>query len=318
MKIFLGVVWIIYAALAPAAFAKGAPQRVGILLYPGVQIIDFTGPYEVFGWADYEVVTISEDGKPVVANMNFHVTPNYSFANAPKLDVLVIPGGDIRQPKSSRATLQWVQTNAKTAIRVLSVCNGAFILAETGLLDGLSATTFYPEQDNLKKSYPKIHVITDQRLVDNGKIVTAGGLSSGIDAALYIVGEERGLEKARSIASSLEYGWKPEKGYVRGNMADAKLKTISEKIPKNIKFDQIYSYGDEEEWFAAYTFTSQDNTDATTMVNLLSDAFSAAEGWKRQSENTWYVLDSTGKKWILDVVYSVDKKPMELSIHFHL
>ena len=119
--------------------------------------------------------------------MDLQITPTHSFASAPKLDIVVIPGGDIESAKRSKATQDWIKTSAPTARHILSVCNGAFILAETGLLNGLSATTFYRALDDFKKSYPRVNTLSNQRLVDNGKMITAGGLSAGIDAALYVV-----------------------------------------------------------------------------------------------------------------------------------
>src|SRR5262249_23931987 len=103
---------------------------------------------------------------------------------------------------------------------VLSVCNGAFILAKSGLLDGLSATTFAPLIEGLKAAAPKTKVVSDQRFVDNGKVVTSAGLSSGIDGALHVVEKLYGKGTAQRVAVGLEYNWDPQGRWVRARLAD--------------------------------------------------------------------------------------------------
>jgi hypothetical protein len=102
----------------------------------------------------------------------------------------------------------------------MSVCNGAFTLANTGLLDGLSATTTAGNILRMRQSYPKIKVVDDQRVVDDGKIITTAGLSAGMDGALHMVAVMEGEDAAQSVALGIEYNWQPHSGYVRGEMAD--------------------------------------------------------------------------------------------------
>ena len=104
--------------------------------------------------------------------------------------------------------IQWIQEKSKDADYVLSVCNGAFILAKTGLLDGLSATTTRYLIDGLEAIAPNTKMVRNVRYVDNGKIITSGGLSAGIDAALHLVSKIQGKERAQSIAYGLEYEWR--------------------------------------------------------------------------------------------------------------
>ena len=109
----------------------------------------------------------------------------------------------------------------------MSVCNGAFTLANTGLLDGLKATTTAGNINRLRQSYPQITVAPDERVVDNGKILTTAGLSAGIDGALHMVDVMKGEGAGRSVALAIEYDWRPDGSYVRGAMADRLIPGVS-------------------------------------------------------------------------------------------
>ncbi len=195
-------------------------RKVGILIFNGVEIIDYTGPWEVFGTADYDVYTVAETKAPVTTAMGMTVVPKYTFAEAPPPDVLLVPGGDVSGPRASAATLKWITDVSARAQHTLSVCNGAFILAGAGLLDGLGATTTYHLLDKLAAEFPKTRVVRDQRFVDNGRIITAGGLSSGIDGALHVVSRMLGDGIAQEVALAMEYDWHPRAGFARGALAD--------------------------------------------------------------------------------------------------
>lgn len=320
MKNILVILLVLFAApvLADKKLADEKQLSVGILLYPNVQIIDYTGPYEIFGWAGYKVTTVTEDGKPVLTNMSMKVVPDYSFKNAPQFDVLLIPGGDHHKAMHNKATLAWIKSQS-SAQTILSVCTGAFILAETGLLDNLSATTFYPSLRNFKKDYPKINTITNKRFVDNGKIITAAGLSSGIDAALHAVAEHQGIEKAKSIAMKVEYDWQPEHGFVRGNMADAQLQSIGGALPKQLKFDEIHSYGSESEWHMAFKVTAKQALTISDLSKSLSDAMALTKEWmpKQGQPNAWYKKSASGENWLLNLAYTQDKESLQVALHLH-
>jgi transcriptional regulator GlxA family with amidase domain len=179
------------AALKQAAAEKRL--RLAVLLFDGVQIIDYTGPWEVFGHASihnrpaFEIYSVSQTAAPLTTNMGMSVNPTYTFANAPAPDVILLPGGNVRPQLSNTAVLAWIQDSSRKARVVFSVCNGAFFLAKAGLLDGLEATTFAHLIPQLKEAAPKARIVSDRRFVDNGKIVTAAGLSSGIDGALHVI-----------------------------------------------------------------------------------------------------------------------------------
>jgi transcriptional regulator GlxA family with amidase domain len=191
------------------ASAQPRPPRkkVAILIFDAVQIIDYAGPYEMFGAAGLEVFTVAASPAAITTSMGMTVVPAYTFANAPQPDVLVIPGGGVHAASKSEPTLDYLKrTNAHTSF-TLTVCNGAFILANTGLLEGLAATTTRTNLEDLAREFPKIKVVGDQRYVDNGHIITAGGLSAGIDGALHVLEKLLGEDAALQVAKGEEYNW---------------------------------------------------------------------------------------------------------------
>ena len=205
---------------------KKQPRNLAILIFDGVQIIDYTGPYETFGHAysndgpAFNIYTVSEKTAPITTAMGMTVTPKYSFENAPWADVLVIPGGDVEKQVASPALIAWLQLQSKDAEVVMSVCNGAFILAKAGLLDGLEATTTAGLIPLLRQAAPKTKVVDDRRFVDNGKIITTAGLSSGIDGSLHVIERFFGRGTAQMAALGMEYNWDPESKFVRAALAD--------------------------------------------------------------------------------------------------
>ena len=203
-----------------------APRNLAILIFDGVQIIDYTGPYETFGHAYsndgpvFNIYTVSEKATPITTAMGMTVTPKYSFENAPWANVLLIPGGDVEKQVASPAVIAWLQLQSKDAEVVMSVCNGAFILAKAGLLDGLEATTTAGLIPMLRQVAPKTKVVDDRRFVDNGKFITTAGLSSGIDGSLHVIERFLGRGTAQMAALGMEYNWDPESKFVRAKLAD--------------------------------------------------------------------------------------------------
>jgi putative intracellular protease/amidase/YHS domain-containing protein len=199
-------------------------QKVAILIFEGVQIIDYTGPYEVFGEAGFNVYTVAEKPGTLTTAMGMKVTPNCTFDNAPVPDVLVTPGGNV--DTGNAAVVEWVKTVAPKSKQVMSVCNGAFWLAKAGLLEGQSATTFHAVIDALRESAPNTKVVSDKRYVDNGKVITTAGLSSGIDGALYVVSKMQGFGAAQAVALGMEYNWDPKSTYARAALADKPIRFL--------------------------------------------------------------------------------------------
>jgi putative intracellular protease/amidase len=213
------------AASAPA-ISREAAKKVAILIFDGVQIIDYTGPYDVFGAAGLEVFTVATSAATITTNMGMKVTPHYALDDAPAADVLLIPGGGVIPTQQDPRVLKWIQERSKQAQYVLSVCNGAYILAKTGLLDGLTATTTAGLIDGLPTIAPKVKVVRNQRYVDNGKFITTAGLSSGIDGALYVVSKLYGMARAQLTALRIEYDWKGDSKYARANLADRYISNV--------------------------------------------------------------------------------------------
>lgn len=277
---------LLLSSLLPRpAFAGNAPSsqpevNVGIVLFDGVQIIDFAGPYEVFGTAGFGVVTLTRDGKPITTAMGLRVTPDHDFASAPMFDVLLVPGGDVGDAQQDTALLDFIRSRASSARHVLSVCTGAHVLGAAGLLDGLRATTFTPRIDQLARQYPRIDVVRDVRWTDNGKIITSAGLSSGLDAALHVVDRLRGTDVARSTALHLEYDWQPEGGFIRSRMADRYMPGLRDVVwPEGTEFNRTVSVGDEHAWRMQYHVTSPATRDA--VMQLIVEGVESEGGWTR-------------------------------------
>jgi len=216
---------------------------VSILLFDHVEIIDFAGPWEVFGAAGYKVFTVAEKTEAVNAVYGQHVIADYTFENSPRADVLLVPGGGVGDATNNSKLIKWVQDNAKESTVVISVCTGAFILARAGLLDGLTATTVRHAIPRLATAGKNIKTVYDKRYVDNGKIITTAGLSSGIDGALYVVSKMLGRGAAQQAALGIEYKWDPEGKFARAAYADRYL-------PNFDGFDGkiLSTEGDTEHW----------------------------------------------------------------------
>lgn len=243
-----------HAVLAQRADAP----RAAILLFDGAEIIDFAGPYEVFGQAGFDVYTVSADGGDIRTAMDLSVGVDHDFAGAPQADILLIPGGNVRNVADDPATLDFIRTQSASADHVLSVCTGSFVLAATGLLDGKTATTFHGSFDSMASAFPEIEIVRDRRWVDTGKLVTSAGLSSGIDAALHVVGEVRGVDIARAVAMNLEYDWSPgdREGFIRGLQADRHLRLPSGELPGGAQMHVMGGFGDEQNWQTMLHVTS--------------------------------------------------------------
>src|SRR5713101_6801741 len=246
-----------------AAHHHDAKKRVGILIFTGVEIIDFTGPYEVFGAADFDVYTVAETKDPVVSAMGLTIVPRYSFADAPQPDILVVPGGGVRATQKNTTVLRWLTEKAAQAEHTMSVCNGAFILASAGLLDGLTATTTSRHIDRLKAQYPKTKVVNNQRFVDNGKIITTAGLSAGIDGALHVVRQMLGEGNAQLVALGIEYDWRPQSGYARAALADRLIPDLD--VDDRGKWEIVTMKGGTDHWELVLRPTSNSPSTAELM-----------------------------------------------------
>ena len=189
-------------------------RSVGIFIFDEVEVLDFAGPFEVFSVAGkrtegaFDVFTFAEKPGAISARNGLSVNPRYTFADAPPIDLLLIPGGQGTRPLVNNAgVIEWIRQRSAAAQLVLSVCTGALLLAKAGLLDGLAATTHHLALDELRAIGPKTTVLCEPRVVDNGRVVTSAGVAAGIDMAFHVVARLLGREIAEGTAKYIEYPW---------------------------------------------------------------------------------------------------------------
>jgi transcriptional regulator GlxA family with amidase domain len=196
--------------------------NTAILVFDGVEVLDFAGPFEVFSRvrlvpgmesrrtddsAPFRVFTVAPEKREVVATGGLRVTASFTFEDAPPVDMLVVPGGfGARQLVEHAPTLDWIRRVAADAELVTSVCTGAVLLARAGLLQGKRATTHHGSFDWLASLDPTIRLERDVRFVDDG-VVTSAGVSAGIDMAFAVVEKRCGREVAEETARHIEYRW---------------------------------------------------------------------------------------------------------------
>ncbi|HEY3721774.1 MAG TPA: DJ-1/PfpI family protein [Acidimicrobiia bacterium] len=180
----------------------------GILLFDDAEELDWAGPWEVFTMARNEgdrVVTVAESRAPIRCAKGLRVLPDHTFADAPALDVLVVPGGAGRRREvDNPVLLDWIRAVAPGCTWVTSVCTGAFLLHAAGLATGRRVTTHWRSIEELR-GLPDVEVLEAIRHVQDGNLVTAAGVSAGIDMALWVVGQLSGVEHARATQRAMEY-----------------------------------------------------------------------------------------------------------------
>lgn len=202
-------------------------RKVGILLYEFVDVLDFSGPAEVLSLTSnsrveesltlykkqllptrpFEVFTLTDTGLQIKTHSGITIMPDYSIDKSPKLDILIIPGGPLRSVQSvsrNQKIRDWIVSHSNIEF-ICSVCTGAFILGETGLLNGKKATTHHLAHKLLQKKYPDIQVISEGKVVRDNNLLTSGGVSSGINMALYLVEKIMGKDIAERTAKIIEF-----------------------------------------------------------------------------------------------------------------
>ncbi|WCE32535.1 DJ-1/PfpI family protein [Vibrio sp. SCSIO 43137] len=191
-------------------------MNIGIYIYDEAEVLDFSGPFEVFSTAkrlqadSWNVFLIAERLEPVRARGGFMVTPHYSIDNHPELDVLIVVGGVHTDELDKPGVIEWIKNTGSQTTKVASVCTGAFLLAKAGLLDGLKVTTHWEDIPDLMHSFPQLRVVEKERWVCDGKYVTSGGISAGIDMSLFLVSELHSKALAELTAKQMEYRYLPK------------------------------------------------------------------------------------------------------------
>jgi transcriptional regulator GlxA family with amidase domain len=190
-------------------------RTVDILLFDDVEVLDFAGPFEVFGVAGarpgppaFQVRTVALNPGPVTARNGLSVNPTHVVGAAPIADLVIVPGGHgTRREMHNPAMLAHLRAANAVAMMMLSVCTGSLLFARAGLLTGLAATTHSSAMDELRALGTDFQVRPDARVVDNGRVITSTGISAGIDMALHVVGRLLGQAAAEETAAYMQYEW---------------------------------------------------------------------------------------------------------------
>jgi len=188
------------------------PKTIGIVLFEGFELLDVFGPAEAYGIHDlggaFRILMAAPEAGPIASAQGPAAIAEYGFADCPRLDLILVPGGiGTRREVENQALLSWLRTRAQAAERVTSVCTGAALLARAGLLDGRRATSNKRALDWVMTQGPKVQWIGQARWVEDGKFATSSGVSAGIDMALAIIAQTCGVEIAEKAAVVMEYEW---------------------------------------------------------------------------------------------------------------
>jgi transcriptional regulator GlxA family with amidase domain len=198
------------------------PKRhnIAIFIYPDAEVLDFSGPFEVFSTADrlykrdhpesdgiFNPFLVAETNQTVTARAGYRVEPHYSFSDHPAIDILIVVGGVHTSELEKPAVIEWIRAQHTGTERTASVCTGAFLLGKAGLLNGHPATTHWEDIPDLRSQFPTINVLEDKSWVESGKLITSGGISAGIDMSLHLVSEFTSMEFAERTARQMEYNW---------------------------------------------------------------------------------------------------------------
>jgi transcriptional regulator GlxA family with amidase domain len=292
-----------------ARAAARSRLKVAILVFEGVQIIDFCGPYEVFGQAGYDVFTVGAKTSPLLTAMKLQITPTYAFGASPAADILLIPGGNINRARHDAATLDWIRARHAESKITMSVCNGALILAQTGLLDGLSATTYHDAIDDLVSDFRNVRVVDNKRFVDNGRIITTAGLSSGIDGAMHVVSRMEGKIDAELVARNLEYDWNEDTTFARAALADYPISgTFGGRLRLDLPDGSSRvesSVGDRSTWEVIWRLESKFTS--ALIVQKLSERITgslrtaADPAPESAPQRTWRFTDRRNRRWFVQL-----------------
>ena len=193
-------------------------KRVGILVFPNVEVLDFCGPFEVFSVtrlheearreepSPFEVLLVAERMDTVVATGGLKVVPDVTIDACPPLDILVVPGGwGTRTEANNQRLIDWIGERGRSVETLTSVCTGSMLLGQAKLLDGRRATTHWRSLSRMREAFPSVTVEEKLHVVEDGHVVTSAGISAGIDMALRIVIRYFGEAVGRATARNMEY-----------------------------------------------------------------------------------------------------------------
>lgn len=198
-------------------------KSVGILLFNQIEVLDFCGPFEVFSvtrldesrrqktTSPFKISLIAHTNDPIITTGGMRVLPDYTLETCPALDILIVPGGwGTRTEMYNKILISWIAEQASTLDALASVCTGALLLGQAGLLQNKEATTHWKSLDWMQSLFPQTIVRHDLHFVQDGNLFTSAGISAGIDMSLKIVSYYFGETVARAAAKHMEYAF-PEK-----------------------------------------------------------------------------------------------------------
>jgi putative intracellular protease/amidase len=295
VALFIG--FVLASSSAAAHDMMGGRKKVAILIFGGAEAIDYAGPYEVFNAQSFafDVYTVAATAAPVATGTGLQVTPNYTFATAPQADVVIIPGGMVENVEHDEATLNWIRTQTAHAQYTMSVCNGAFVLANTGLLDGLTATTTRTNIDRLRADHPAIKVVRDRRIVDNGKIVTTGGVSAGIDGSLHVLGKMLGQGNEQADALYMEYDAQTESGYLPATFAVNAIPDVGMALFNLGDWTLLATGGDARHW--EFSAAVESKLAPAELKSKLDAIYSGAGKWTASDSGDSQARDAQSSSW---------------------
>jgi transcriptional regulator GlxA family with amidase domain len=194
-----------YTKKIEGKYAENKEMTVCFYLQDNVEILDFAGPLEVFTVAGFNVFIVSKTLNSIKTQGVLTIVPEFTIENAPPADVMVFFGGSHGEPTNDPEIISWIKSRVPSTDYFISVCTGAFIMGKAGVLDGLSATCYKSQIDNLQKALPRTKVLKGVRVVDNGNVISTAGISAGIDGALHFIGKIKGNEYSQYVADIIEY-----------------------------------------------------------------------------------------------------------------
>jgi len=189
--------------------------NIGIFIYPEAEVLDFSGPFEVFSTASrlsdgnqtFRTFLIAEHSAAVSARAGYKVLPDYSIEDHPALDVLIISGGVHTSEMENKVVTDWIKEQSHCVKLIATVCTGIFLLAQASPSLSCKVTTHWEDIPDLRKRFSRFHVVEGVRWVDAGNIVSSGGISAGIDMSLHLVSRLHSEELAAKTAHQMEFAW---------------------------------------------------------------------------------------------------------------
>lgn len=265
---------------------EGRPEQtqsrritVGLLLFEGADIMDVTGPWSVFTHAGFDVVTFAKSPEEATIGGDLTIKPDFTMASMPDVNVLVFPGSGLAETNPGDLQIkQFIKNRVDKTEVMFSVCSGAFFFAEAGVLKGLEATTFASMIPMMKENYDGIKVLDNVKYTDNGKIVTSGGLSSGIDAAFHVVSKFRGDGTTQDIANQMEYPRSLKFDYARSQLADNFIIGLR-PLMRLLTSKYVSSVGDNNQW--EFVFELRNSVSLTEALMILDRELRKSKAWEK-------------------------------------